>query len=158
MKREWEMLGPRFPRLPVRDEDASLRGDGAHEQTAHARGCPAPAAPRVLGWEVGWLWSAWWEGIDPGGLWASVSPVGKEEYAWILHGGSQFSKNGNLLEKFANEVRELGMGDRRIQLGTPCGFDLQLKTSQWMAPSRFHNIQASRHADWDLQGLGHPPL
>lgn len=26
MKREWEMLGPRFPRLPVRDEDASLRG------------------------------------------------------------------------------------------------------------------------------------
>lgn len=53
MKREWEMLGPQFPHLPIREEDGSLRGDGAREQTAHARGCSAPAAQRVLGWEAG---------------------------------------------------------------------------------------------------------
>lgn len=53
VKREWEMLGPQFPHLPIREEDSSLRGDGAHEQTAHARGCSAPAAQWVLGWEAG---------------------------------------------------------------------------------------------------------
>lgn len=67
VKREWERLGPQFPHLPIREEDASLRGDGAHEQAARARGCKAPAAPPVLGREPGWLWSPWWEGIDPGG-------------------------------------------------------------------------------------------
>lgn len=54
----------------------------------------------------------------------------REEHAWILNEGSQFSKHGNLLKKFANEVRELGTGDRRIQPGTLCRSSLLLKASQ----------------------------
>lgn len=155
MKREWEMLGPQFPHLPIRDEDAGLQGDGAHEQTAHAQSCTAPAAQPDLGWGAGWLWSPWWEGIDPGGLgfprsWGRLCLDPERRLS--------VSRNGNLLEKFANEVRELGIRDRRIQPGTHRRFDLQLKTAQWMAPSQFHNIQASHRADWDPQGLGHPPL
>lgn len=105
-------------------------------ETARAHGHTTPAAPQVLGWQAGGLWSpSEGDGWDrPQELWASVSPEVREEQAWILNEGSQFSKNGNLLKKFANEVRELVTGDRRIQPGTLCRSGLLLKTSQWMAP------------------------
>lgn len=58
VKREWEMLGPRFPHLRKEMTMPASRGDGAHEQKQrklHAKGRATPAVPQVLGWEAGWL-------------------------------------------------------------------------------------------------------
>lgn len=52
----------------------------------------------------------------------------------------------------------LGLETGEFDLGLTMGLTCNLKTAQWMAPSQFHNIQASRRADRDPQGLGHPPL